>query len=216
MLSPTEEQRLQVLVDRWRDRLIDISWFMRCLNEPIARAANLEDDATGRFWEGRFKSQALLDERALAACMAYVDLNPIQSRLADSPETSAHTSIQRRIRASQQQSNMHPIELLSFADNPRKNRPEGIPFRYTDYLELVDWTGRILRDDKRGAIPANLPAILVRLNIYPKHWTYLAKDFESPFKSLVGSVHNVKQACEQLGKCWVQGIRHCREYFPEP
>ncbi|MFT5665718.1 MAG: hypothetical protein ACI9JR_003127 [Gammaproteobacteria bacterium] len=216
VLSPTEEQRLQVLVDRWRDRLIDISWFMRCLNEPIARAANREDDATGRFWEGRFKSQALLDERALAACMVYVDLNPIRSRLADSPETSAHTSIQRRIWVSQHQSKKQPIELLSFAGNPRKNMPKGIPFRYTDYLELVDWTGRILRDDKRGAIPANLPAILVRLNINPKHWTYLAKDFESPFKSLVGSVHHVKQACEQLGKRWVQGIRHCREYFPEP
>ena len=81
------------VVETWRGRLADLSWFMRCLNEYIARRANAEDGCTGRFWEGRFKSQGLLDETAIVTAMAYVDLNPIRAGmakdLADSDDTSA-------------------------------------------------------------------------------------------------------------------------------
>jgi hypothetical protein len=81
----------------YRDRLHDLSWFMRVLNESIARMANSEDECTGRFWEGRFKSQALLDEHALLTAMAYVDLNPLRAAMAETLEQSDHTSVQQRI-----------------------------------------------------------------------------------------------------------------------
>ncbi len=84
-------------VDVYRNRLMDISWFMRILNQSIATQANQEDNCTGHFWEGRFKSQALLDEAALAACMAYVDLNPVRANIAITPETSSHTSVKERV-----------------------------------------------------------------------------------------------------------------------
>ncbi|VAW47238.1 Transposase and inactivated derivatives, partial [hydrothermal vent metagenome] len=58
--------------DVYRKRLMSISWFMKLLNEHIAKEANKEDEVTGSFFESRFKSQALLDERALLTCMAYV------------------------------------------------------------------------------------------------------------------------------------------------
>jgi hypothetical protein len=223
VLDSAEQQRLSDLILIWQQRLMDISWFMRCLNEYIAREANKEDEVTGRFWEGRFKSQALLDEKALIACMAYVDLNPVRAKMADTPETSDHTAIKHRIQHHQVKASQNPNRidqqpeaLLPFIGYPGKDQPEkGLPFRYTDYLELIDWTGRILREDKRGAIPEDKPDILVRLNLDAKHWAYLAQDFESPFKSLVGTAYKIRQACKETGRCWVHGIRRCADVFPE-
>ncbi len=195
---------------------MDISWFMRNINEPIARQANFEDNCTGRFWEGRFKSQALLDEQALAACLAYVDLNPIRADMAKTPETSDYTSIQRRIQSVKSEGREQQSlaeALFPFVGNPREPMPEGLPFHLNDYLELVDWTGRIIRDDKRGAIPATLPPILERLDIDPKQWLFMTTKFESRFKSLVGCAYKLKKAAEQLGYKRTPGLSACKSAF---
>jgi REP element-mobilizing transposase RayT len=96
-LGEAELDRVREDAAVYRERLADLSWYMRVLNEGIARLANQEDGVKGRFWEGRFKSQALLDEEALLAAMAYVDLNPIRAGMAETPEESDYTSVQARL-----------------------------------------------------------------------------------------------------------------------
>ncbi len=211
-LCPAEYDKLMEAVEIWRERLMSVSWFMRCLNEHIARLANAEDGCTGRFWEGRFKSQALLDEAAVAACLAYVDLNPVRAEMADTPETSGHTSVKRRIEALKTD-NLQPPELMPFVGNPRSDIPKGLPFVLKDYLELVDLTGIIIRDDKRGAIAADQSPILKRLNIKPDTWLQLATQFENNFSHLVGREAAIHQACQHLGKRWAKGTANSRMLF---
>ena len=219
-LSEAQLAILNDMIKLWRDRLMSISWYMRRLNETVARLANDEDNCTGHFWEGRFKSQALLDEKALAACMAYVDLNPVRAKMAKTPEDSAHTSIQKRVKkAKAAYSPNHPQqqvpELLNFASNPKQDMPDGIPMRLTDYLDLVDWTGRQIKENKRGAISGSEPAIMDRLGIDAGHWLYITQNFESEFKDIVGAVDEVKSKIslfwdDQRERRRTAGIQACK------
>lgn len=144
---------------------------MRISIESIAKQANKEDECTGLFWEGRFKSQALLDEAALAACMAYVDLNPIRAKMAMTPETSDYSSIKERIKSAKE--GKQPKTLMSFVGNPREKMPTGLPFDLVEYIQLVDLTGRCIRENKRGYNDAKQPAILAKLNISTENWLIL-------------------------------------------
>ncbi|CAG9001122.1 MAG: hypothetical protein CENE_03139 [Candidatus Celerinatantimonas neptuna] len=172
-LTPFALKLVESSAQIYRDRLMDISWFMRELNEPIARQANAEDNCTGRFWEGRFKSQALLDEAALAACMAYVDLNPVRAAISQTPETSDFTSVKKRVGTAKQQKSQ-PKQLYPFVGDPRQDMPEGLPFKLTDYLALVELTARVVRGDKRGSIDLSLHPILQRLNLTSADWFDIA------------------------------------------
>ncbi|MGB5278949.1 MAG: transposase, partial [Gammaproteobacteria bacterium] len=129
-----------------------------------------------------------------------------------------HTSIQRRIATAERTQRPNAIEqqpeqLLPFAGNPHEGMPAGLPFWLADYIELVDWSGRLLLADKRGAIPEELPEILNRLQLDTRHWCYLIRHFEHPFKHLVGAAHHVRSACEALGQRWAQGISQCERLF---
>ncbi|MGI2855190.1 transposase [Shewanella algae] len=198
LIEAHEVPRLRHTIAIYRSRLCDISWFMRCLNEPIARQANQEDNCTGRFWEGRFKSQALLDEAAVLTCMAYVDLNPIRAKMADTPVQSAHTSIRLRIQAALKCE--QPAKLLPFIGNECDNQRSGITFALKDYLELVDDTGRCIRDDKRGSISEKSTKLLTRLNIPHDNWLKLTTEFGRLFRGPVGTLQELSCYCEHLEK----------------
>ncbi|MFN7889711.1 MAG: transposase, partial [Pirellula sp.] len=101
-MKPTEEMIQAKLsntdwVRETRSRLSSLGWFMKCLKEPLARLANKQDGCTGAFFEGRFKSIAILDEESLLSVAAYIDLNPVAAGIVPLPEQSPHTSIKERV-----------------------------------------------------------------------------------------------------------------------
>ena len=199
-------------IAQWRERLCSLSWFMRTLCEPIARRANREDGCSGRFWEGRFKCQALLDEAAVLACTMYVDLNPIRAGIADRPETSEFTSAFERIAAREGSGDLDDsgeqapdgwlcllpdedaargttqAELPTAAAAPsRRASHQGfLPMRLEEYLRLLDWTGRQTRAGKRAAIPTHLEPILQRLHIQGEAWIDTVWNFGRWFHRAVG------------------------------
>lgn len=183
----------------YRERLSSLSWFMRCINEPLARFSNQEDGCTGRFWEGRFKVQALLDEKALLRCMTYVDLNPIRAKLANTPETSVHTSVCARIKGDGN-------ALLGFQDQQTK---PALPCYWKDYLTLVEWTGREWYAGKRGRIDPDLPFIFERLDTDAGQWVREIKRINTWHGRALGSIEALQAYCEHLGQRWMRGLeRH--------
>ncbi len=237
-LDPTEDELLaltrdQKKLEELRLRLSDISWWMRCTAENIARRANKEDEVTGRFWEGRFKAQLLLDEASLLACAAYVDLNPVRAAMARTPEESEFTGAkdriddlkQRRGRAAASSTHawersrrrvrsgwMSPLEINERTDphgpdlNPTSRRASQKGFLsmpLAKYLELLDWTGRQIRSNKRGAIPSHLAPILDRIGLNTESWCDLVVQFGRKFKRAAGSPQSLAEEAHRRGQLYM-------------
>ena len=252
-------------IAEWRERLGSLSWMMRALNEWIARKANKEDGCKGRFWEGRFTSQPLLDEQALVTCMAYVDLNPVRAGMTKTLEGSAHTSIRARLeeaasfldvhaddddararratpraareafeeaRTRRTKAQLVPEGLAPFADQVPKyeaevvlghisdvasderdpGRPLAAPMNFIDYLELVEWAGRCVRE-KGGVTQGQLshtPVLLTRLQMDPRGWLRAMTRHGLSHVGVLGSIEHVQAHAERQGKAWVRGVGHAR------
>jgi len=180
-------------VGKTRERLQSLSWFMKCLKEPLARIANRQDEARGAFFEGRFKSVAILDEESLLGVCVYIDLNPVAAGIEAIPEAGPHTSCKTRVEHAQAQGRMPdlaaaqggsvagsraaagleeslwlcPIEDRRLLDSAREGMVEG--FSLGSYLLLVDYTGRLFREGK-AAISRDLAAVFDRLGTSAESW----------------------------------------------
>ena len=182
-----------VWIAETRVRLSSLGWFMKCLKEPLARLANKQDGCTGAFFEGRFKSIAILDEESLLSVCAYIDLNPVAAGIAPTPEESQHTSVKARVDhvkdtgrtkdlqaaelgsvAAQRVSGGLEDELWLVPIEDRRERGalrEGMRSGFTlgQYLMLVEYTGRMLREVK-AAISSEVADIFSRLGCTPETW----------------------------------------------
>ncbi|MCR9292460.1 MAG: hypothetical protein NXI32_07065 [bacterium] len=206
-----------------RSRLSDISWWMRLLCQHIAQRANQETGETGKFWESRFRSVRLLDESALLACVAYVDLNLIRAELAATIEESDFTSAKKRLEAlllqtgaGKQTNGENPDGISSSPDrslaplyiDERSDAPAPLPnedrtrcsnkgflnLTPVEYLQLLDWTARQVVAGKRGSTPSETPPLLQRVGLAGRGWLELVSDFGRLFYNVAGSPTQIAQA----------------------
>jgi REP element-mobilizing transposase RayT len=222
-------------VARARQRLQSLSWFMKCLKEPLSRMANREEQTRGAFFEGRFKSVAILDEESLLATCAYIDLNPVAAGIAAVPEASAYTSIKQRVEhveaagrvedlkaaeqgsvAGQARSSglegshwLCPIEDRRGLDGGREGMVEG--FTLGSYLLLLESTGRLFREGK-AAISAELAAVFERLGTGADAWQ--ARLLKLGGGRLLGryfaaSRRRLREVAERLGVRHVANLAGC-------
>ena len=230
---------VNALIADWRARLCDVSWYMRCLNEHPRPASECRGSVQGALLgpvnapcktgiryvhvgQGRFRSQALLDEAGLLTAMAYVDLNPVRAGIATMPEDSDFTSIEARIKelaaahdsgsGSTRASGSLQVPLLKFRGAVADSEPT-LPFHFSDYLELVDWTGRTIRSDKRGAIDPRLPPIMQRLNVDAAAWQEAMRPSGNVFGRALGRLDHLQLHARALGQSWIRGLRQADRLF---
>ncbi|MEZ6138196.1 MAG: hypothetical protein R3C53_25205 [Pirellulaceae bacterium] len=223
--KPPSEAELNAILNnakklsQLRSRLSDISWLVRLLCQRIAQRANAEEDEAGKFWRSRFRAVRLLDEAAILACAAYVDLNPIRAAMAETIEGSDFTSAQLRtqalVNATPDNSScaasgndcvrspdrfLSPVQIDELLD-PLGARPSSqsercsdkgfLPMTSAAYLDLLDWTARQIAPGKRGATPNETPAIFERLGISAEVWCELVSGFGRLFSVVAGRPQSV-------------------------
>lgn len=234
LLDAAQTKAVFTQIEKWRERLFDISWFMRNMNETIARMANQEENCKGRFWEGRYKSQALLDDGALLTCMAYVDLNPVRASICDDLAKSDFTSIQQRLHEyAQNSSRVEPAtakyleegavakqalveslklnklpqqSLMPFCGSAHTSVNRALPFTYEDYFQLVDATGRLLREGKSGNISQNISSIVARFGLNPGKWLEHVRHFNRRYGWVAGAVQKIRDCAALHNSRWAKGI----------
>jgi hypothetical protein len=168
-----------------RRRISSISWFMKCLVEPLARKANREDGVKGRFWQGRFSSIKVLDQRAALETAIYIDLNQIKAGVTDSIENSAHTSVAARLTALTHKT---PLTFLLPIKEVLRQFAYEAPFLLEDekdYVALVRLRAAEIVEKNAQAVAANA--------------------FVSSCPTAIGSPFQLAQEAKKRGKKWLKG-----------
>ena len=198
------------LLAKYRERLGDLSWFMRRLNEPLAKMSNQEDYCTGRFWQGRFTSQALLDEAAVLSCMAYVDLNPVRAKITQKIEDSKHTSIKRRIESLEHKPELLNDNITSMSNAINSNR---LSVTLKEYIQLVEWAGRSIANPNKASIPVQVASVLDRLNLQKNHWLKQVELYGRNFNRVVGPVNLIRLKAQEMKVRCLRGISAANQLY---
>jgi hypothetical protein len=235
-IEPTEQQIEGLVADKAKMKVIrkelsNVSKFMAALSEYIARRSNAEDDCDGRFFSGRFSCREITHDAGLLVAGLYVDLNLIRAGEAQTPESSVYTSAWFRIQARKDKASQEsttqqldswlaPLTLQEdhLGDVPctcgeRASDKGLLSMKLDEYLQLLDWAGRELRANKRGAIPAHLAPIIQRLGVEGDELLDTLEDFPRLFRRLVGTAEQIVQRAQEVGRRWMHGVRPAAKVF---
>lgn len=210
IFSEAELTEIESLSMTYRKRLQCISWFMKLLNEYIARRANKEDECTGYFWERRFRSQAILDEKALASVMAYVDLNPIRANIATTLRNSKYTSIHYRLNA--RSANKNPKFLMLFNKQSSAKTIE-LPFTFEEYLALLNQTIKHNPNELTYDCQPNNVSPFKRLKMTEENWCYVTRHFEKLFSGPAGSPTSMVNFAHAAGRLRKPNMANAQRYL---
>ena len=211
-----------------RRRLTELGSFMKFLKEPISRRANREDGCTGTFWEGRFKSIAILDDASLLATCAYIDLNPLAAGMGVTPEKMPHTSLNSRVEYCAARGKLEKLRegspyvskvqlerghWLFPIEDQRDGQGEGLAgmlqgISLTGYVQLVDWSSRLLRSGKQS-VAADAPPILARLQIDATAWQATLEKLTRSTKkvgSYFGSSDRLQELAAQQNRRFLKNL----------
>ena len=160
-------------------------------------------------------SQALIDAADLVSCMAYVDLNPIRAGMSESVAESEFTSIQERLAGYQARKRVKDTEtwLKPLLQEQQLASSATLPIQEFSYFDLVDWTGRAIRGDKRGAIPAHIQPILQKLGVNEANWVNNTQHFGSRFHRALGRVSQIRQLANRTGSKWIAGLTAAKQFY---
>ena len=129
-----------------RNRLSDVSEYVRYIKQVFSRWYNRVHKRKGYFWGDRFKSVWIESGEALLACLAYIDLNPVRAEMVEKPEDYRFSSIGYRVQAG----NRH--KLLSWDGLPFTNKRKAL----SPYRAYLYQNGGLKVEGKRGQIGADV------------------------------------------------------------
>lgn len=188
-----------------RRRLTSISSFMAIWQEAIAKRANLEDDCTGHFWEGRFHSVKLLDSIAVLYAFAYVDLNPVKANLTSRVCEAKHTGLKLRwnAREASRDTWLTPFDCREHADGC-------LPMTLEEFVNAIQKRADAWLANKHTTLSVGHPKRLCELGISKELWSSSIDAVVSGFKYMMGGEESMTRQAAADGKQWYAGISTAR------
>jgi hypothetical protein len=106
-----------------------------------------------------------------------------------------------------------PVPLHPFQDEIDNSAQSSLPFKFTDYLDLVDRAGEHIRYLHKAGIDIALPSILPGLGIHAAAWSVTMTRSGKRFGRAIGTLRGLRKLAKALGQSWIGGLTLSKKVF---